>query len=71
MVVCKRIGYFGGGGVGVGGKGGGEEMETEAVTDWANRRACFSLMKKFTKEVYCCSIVCMHMLSVHESPLSL
>ena len=47
MVVCKRIGYFGGGGVG----GGGEEMETEAVTDLANRRACFSLMKKFTKEV--------------------
>lgn len=63
MAVCKRIDYFRGGGA-AGGGGGVEEMETEAASDLANRRACFSLMKKFTKEVYCGG-----MLGVHGSPL--
>ena len=56
MTVCKKIHYFRGIGVAVGGEGEAEEMETETTTDMANKRACFSLMKKFTKEVlYKCS----------------
>lgn len=73
MAVCRRMDFFRG--IGGGGGGGGaeasEEMETEAVTDLASRRACFSLMKKFTKEVYCRGSVCMSsVLGVHRSPLS-
>ena len=61
MAVCGRMDFFRGIGGGRGGGGGeaSEEMETEDVTDLASRRACFSLMKKFTKEVYCRGSVCM------------